>query len=92
MSTLPYTRFTPFFSHPLFTFPDLGVEFCTILNRAIRSDEPAVLVPAVVVAVAINLRRNLFRKQLLTKDDFKAGRKLARAAPFPKSGTCYRGA
>lgn len=64
-----------------------------MLNRAIRIDDALGLVPAVIVASAINIRRNLFRSEAMARSraDVQSARKKTFETPFPRNGICYRG-
>lgn len=58
-----------------------GTEFCSILNAAIRRDEPLDMVRAIMVVKGINVRRVLLREQMASSKKIK----------FPKNGLCFRG-
>ena len=69
-----------------------------MLNRAISSDDAVALVPAVIVANAINLRRLLFRDEAVAASKSTKESKKVQfswnnniAAPFPRMGICHRG-
>lgn len=55
-------------------------EFCGMLNNAIRGDDPADMIHAIVICRAINLRR-MTARDVSSKENFK----------FPENGECFRG-
>lgn len=62
---------------------DSGPEFCSILNKAIRLDDPVDMVHAVLIIRAINVRTVVRRGDNNTKKTEKFR--------FPKKGICWRG-
>lgn len=62
---------------------DSGPEFCSILNKTIRDDDPMDMVHAVLIIRAINMRTVAKRGD----DDAAKNTKFR----FPKNGICWRG-
>lgn len=62
---------------------DRGPEFCSILNKAIRDDDPVDMVHAVLIIRAINVRMVVRRGDDISKKNSKFR--------FPKNGLCWRG-